>query len=488
MDKQGKKISLSMEDISAGITKFFKKFIASVKSDGLKGILNIIREYTGGNVPVEPKRFCEINLVPDIKSEMLKAQKIRNLTLFALIIVCGASAGLITITGIYTAAQGAIIGAQGQNIKNLDGKIKSFSSLNDFLTVQGQLNKISELNEQKRSLSRIFSILSVLLAQSPDGAGNKDRISISEMVVNMDSSSIVFEASAQALKEPKIDYRVLEAFKKSSQVTNYDHGRYVTASGKKIPARCVEDTNENGDILAENDGVYGLWYKEEKGCDPDRADGETTIEGEKPEVSQNPEGSKSVAIIDNFLKKPEQEKKPEQTSQSNAPQNQETTVSKPTKENNDKTHRYSSKPEKIWRTPQFSTWASEKKMDNNGHISGIPHFESACIKYEKVGGEDSSKWQASNQCNLMSKPLEVIQSSNARNANGNLVLRFSAKLSLNPEVFLFKNKHVIAIAPSGRNVTDSYTQVNNMFDARAIDCKPNDPACKDTKNSGKDNK
>ena len=37
---------------------------------------------------------------------------------------------------------------------------------------------------------------------------------------------------------------------------------------------------------------------------------------------------------------------------------------------------------------------------------------------------------------------------------------------------------MLAIAPSGRyNVTDSYVQLQSMFEERAKDCKENDAAC-----------
>ena len=60
------------------------------------------------------------------------------------------------------------------------------------------------------------------------------------------------------------------------------------------------------------------------------------------------------------------------------------------------------------------------------------------------------------------------------------MLRFSATLTLDPAVFEFKNKHVMAISPSGQNVTDSYRQVEGMFAERAADCSDSDVICTTT--------
>ncbi len=56
-----------------------------------------------------------------------------------------------------------------------------------------------------------------------------------------------------------------------------------------------------------------------------------------------------------------------------------------------------------------------------------------------------------------------------------MVLRFSTAVVVNEEVFKFMNKHMRVIGPSRQNVTDSYTQIREMFTDRARDCSPNDP-------------
>ena len=81
--------------------------------------------------------------------------------------------------------------------------------------------------------------------------------------------------------------------------------------------------------------------------------------------------------------------------------------------------------------------------------------------------------------------INISDSSNGRDASGELVLRFSAVITLNPEVFSFNNKHVLTIGPAGRyNVTDSYVQIQSLFAKRAEDCLPGDTVCNSNINTG----
>ena len=473
------KIQKAMEEISAGVTNFISDLTSG------KFSLSSLRGGAGSAKKSKTSLF-EINLVPDIKAVALKTQKIRNLFLFAFMVLGGFSVFLFVIFGIFIGSQQITISDQTKNITSLDKKVNSFSSLNEFLTLQGQLSKISELNDQKRNLSRTFYIMSSLLAQGPDAKGNRDKITVSELNVDMDQSIISIEAQADAGKEPYIDYRVLEAFKKAASATNYDYGDYVDESGNKIPARCIYEATSDGNLFMEGGNLYGSWYKKEPGCDPSAAksgdgtakkdDSSTTAEEKVKEAEQ-----KASEALDEYLRKTQESQSSDQNSDN---KDQKSTV-KQGAEKSAKNTRYTSEPVKIWRIPKFEEWSKSGNIDDSGKISGVAHFESKCVKYNKTSLNGQNHWQAENDCMLLSKPVEVSESTNARNANGNLVLRFSAKIHITPDVFMFKNKHVIPLTPAGQNVTDSYLQVENIFEQKAVDCRNNDTACKNSKNEGK---
>lgn len=363
----------------------------------------------------------EINLVPDIKSEMIKTLKLRNLILFICIIVASASLGITAIFGLIAGGQQAALDSKENTLKSLSTKLNSFSDLDDFLTIKDQLSNLSTLSDNKKVLSRTFNILSTLL---PTGA---DTITISELNVNLDDEqpTLSFDAQANAGKEPFIDYNVLDSFKKSMEFMRYDYGNYVDKNGAKISAYCIIESDQNGTTFNDSSrGLYGLWTINAEGCNPSS---DTTKASDY--VTEDYNGATVV---------------------------------------------------RIWRTPQYDDWYS-KYMSLDGQISGIEHFESACITYSgDTSNSDKPKWTENNDSCLLvpENGITISDSSNGRDSGDELVLRFSATISLAPEVYNFKNTHMLTIAPTGRrNVTDSYVQIQAMFSERARDCAEGDTDC-----------
>lgn len=411
-------------------------------------------------------RHSEINLVPDIKNDMIKTLKLRNFIFFICIIVAAASAVISLIFGITAGGQQAIVDSKQNTIKNLSQKITDYKDLNKFLTIKNQLSGLSEISDNKKVLSRVFNVLSALI---PTGS---DTIQISEISINLaeDPVTISFDAQANAGSSPYYDYRVLDAFNKSMKYMRYDYGEYVDKNGATIPAYCIIETNTDGSNFRDDEkGIYALWLINGEGCNPSFTP-ETNDNGEITNITEATKGYEDSMIeYDN-----------------------QTVV-------------------KIWRTPQFANWYKENPNDEDpyitldGEIGNVAHFESSCISYagiknyQNTGNESETVYAATNDitwlgtnstCNLVStnennEPvITITESSNGRSSGGDLVLRFSANIGLNQEVFSFSNKHMIAIGPSKRyNVTDSYVQIQNMFTQAASDCLPNDTTCNNNQNN-----
>ncbi len=145
---------------------------------------------------------------------------------------------------------------------------------------------------------------------------------------------------------------------------------------------------------------------------------------------------------------------------------------------------------KIYRTPQYNTWYDKKYMTQDGAISGIEHFESKCITYYATKDKNGNlKWNSeNNKCLLVNKIFVPDDHSNGRGADNELVARFSAQITINPEAYKFKNKHVLAFGPEGRhNVTDSYNQIQAMFSERAKECTEEDTECQKEENENNEN-
>ena len=382
----------------------------------------------------------EINLVPDIKNEMIKTLKLRNFIFFLCIVVSVVSIVVALIFGLIMGGQQAAVDGKKGTIEKLSSKLNSYSDLNEFLTIKNQLSGIGDLTSNKKVLSRTFNILSALI---PTGA---DKITISKLDIDLSSETPTFsiDAQADAGKEPFIDYNVLDSFKKSMKYMSYDYGNYVDKNGNEIYSYCMIETGEDGSTFRDAErGLYALWTINEEGCKKD--DVKTS------DYNTESYGDKTVV--------------------------------------------------RIWRTPQFSDWYKEKEptsgpyMSLDGQISGVEHFESACITYtgDTSSNSASPKWSESNESCLLvpdgDEGITISESSNGR-VNDTLVLHFLAQINLAPEVFDFNNHHMLALAPVGRrNVTDSYIQIQSIFGERAQECASDDVDCaNNTKNEKGENK
>lgn len=363
----------------------------------------------------------EINLVPEIKNEMIKALKLRNLIFFICIVAGLVSLGIVAVLSTVVGGQQIALNGKDSMLSAMSKKINSYDDLGDFLTIRDQVEKLDTISNEKNVFSRTFGILAAIIPTGPD------RITISKLNVDLTGTApkMHLEAQANAEKEPYIDYNVLDAFKKSMPYMRYDYGDYVDYDGSVIPAYCMIETDGSGAQFSEyGRGNFALWTILEDGCTPAEHD-----------YSSNTETYDGKTVV------------------------------------------------RVWRTPQFDEWYGSGLMTADGKIDGVAHFESACIKYSAntVGGE--IKWTETNDsCLLVPKGTDGIvvnESSNGREASGDLVLRFSATITFDPEVYKFRNKHMVTIAPSGRyNVTDSYIQIREMFSERAADCAEFDATCK----------
>lgn len=395
----------------------------------------------------------EINLVPSIKFETIKAIKIRNFILFLCIAVSIGCCVFVFILGTILGGQSLILDGKDKMLDLYSKKITSYDELTDFLTIKDQLGKLKVLADNRNVMSRTFNLLPVLVPT------NGDAVNFSKATLSVeDSISLSVEGQANALTEPFIDYNVLDALKKSMDYMRYDYGRYVNELDQEIPAYCIIETDQDdGSYFRDGDNYYAYWTVKVDGCDPRHpVDLLEEDEEEENDESEDDEESDDKTSTDEYGES-------EMRYTFEAYNGQEVV--------------------KIWRTPQFEEWYADEKMDFSGKISGIPHFESECISYEGVEDSYGNPYfrQINDECYLVKDGVEgfrIEQSSNGRNQDQDLVLSFRASILIDPEYFKMQNYHMVALGPSGRfNVTDSYMQVQSLFVAPVIECDTNDTAC-----------
>jgi Tfp pilus assembly protein PilN len=135
--------------------------------------------------------MIQFNLLPDVKKEYIKTQRIKRLVINSSLIasVAAVSIFLVLASSVYV--------VQRKNIHDLSADIKTSSrtfeitpDISDTLTVQSQLNSLSKLHEQKPTSSRLFNFLTIV---------TPDKVTISDVKIDFTQSNITMTGNTPGL-------------------------------------------------------------------------------------------------------------------------------------------------------------------------------------------------------------------------------------------------------------------------------------------------
>lgn len=114
--------------------------------------------------------MIQINLVPDVKLELIRAQRVRSLVVSACIIGMIASAGVVALLGVVYGGQRWREVQASNEIKKQDKKFRELKDVNQLVTIQNQLQSIQSTHEDKTMSSRIFALLAEASAKGTDNS------------------------------------------------------------------------------------------------------------------------------------------------------------------------------------------------------------------------------------------------------------------------------------------------------------------------------
>lgn len=180
--------------------------------------------------------MIEINLVPDVKQELLKAQRVRSTVITFAIMVGLIAVGIVIALAFYVFAVQNVRGALlDSSIKDKSQKLSDVSDLSKSLTIQNQLTKISSLNDAKKVDSRIFDVLNAIIPPAPND------VQLSDVTIDSENKVITMNGQAQN------SYAAVEVFKK-------------TIGGTKIKYKDVDGKTQEKDLasnISTSDTSYG---------------------------------------------------------------------------------------------------------------------------------------------------------------------------------------------------------------------------------------
>lgn len=170
--------------------------------------------------------MIEINLVPDVKQEFIKAKQTRNLVISGAIIFGAIAIGIVTLLAFYTfVLQPVRSSALDNDIKAKKVELTGKSDINRMLTIQNQLDKINQLHDNKNITSRLFEVVTAINPAPPNQA------TFSTIRLLTDAKTIKIDGQTPN------GYDALEALKKTITGTNVE---FIDQTGKATSVQLTD--------------------------------------------------------------------------------------------------------------------------------------------------------------------------------------------------------------------------------------------------------
>lgn len=180
--------------------------------------------------------MIEINLIPDVKLELIKAERARTGVISIAFLAGVISLGVVVLLALY------VYGVQGARglvaDASIDSEYKKLSAIEDLsktLTIQHQLETITSLNDEKRMDARIYDLLDAIVPPAPN------EVQVANLIQDNENGNITINGQTGS-------YDSVEAFKKTID------GAVITFNG--------EDNTEQTVKLASNISVASVGFGE----------------------------------------------------------------------------------------------------------------------------------------------------------------------------------------------------------------------------------
>lgn len=137
--------------------------------------------------------MIQVNLIPDVKLELVKSQRHRTFVMFGSLIVIAASVGVLVVLSTYVfGVQKVLISNATNTIKQEDEKFRDIEDIEKTVTVSNQLRHIQASHENKAMTSRIFALLAEASAE-----GTENSVTIESFDIDTTQNSIIISAKTQ---------------------------------------------------------------------------------------------------------------------------------------------------------------------------------------------------------------------------------------------------------------------------------------------------
>ena len=196
--------------------------------------------------------MISLNLLPDVKKDLLRVRRERNLVVSISVIVVGASIGVLLLL---SGTLGVLIGAKAlmeNSIKNDEQTIKQAQKkkqLDKYITIQNQLKQIGKLKSDQQVYSRLMDYLTQLNPAAP----NNVQISSAKIEAPAGSSG---DTSSSSSSSASADGITMTIEGKTTNFSALDVYKNTLSKAQLSYEVEEEDTSSDSESSANSDGTY----------------------------------------------------------------------------------------------------------------------------------------------------------------------------------------------------------------------------------------
>lgn len=157
--------------------------------------------------------MIEINLVPDIKQQLLSAQRVRNSVISISVVAALAGAACVIVLSLYVFGVQTVRGVLADNsIKDNSQKLLNIQDIGKTLTIQNQLAQISTIHDAEHINSRVFDVLTT--ANLADNDPNK--VTYSNVTIDTNAGTVTIQGQTAG-------YNGLDSYTKTLAATKLQY-------------------------------------------------------------------------------------------------------------------------------------------------------------------------------------------------------------------------------------------------------------------------
>jgi hypothetical protein len=135
--------------------------------------------------------MIELNLVPDVKQEFIRAKRIRTVVVSTSILVGLGAVAIVVILAAYAFLGQTVRSSFADNeIKDKSVALAKVSDLGKTLTVQHQLSELTSLHDKTNVMSRFFEVLAAVNPAAPN------QVTFSLARIDSESGTVRLEGQA----------------------------------------------------------------------------------------------------------------------------------------------------------------------------------------------------------------------------------------------------------------------------------------------------